>query len=50
MYCYNQGNGTYIPSMKHILPSFGLGREGILLSATFWQAPQKVAKNALDYW
>lgn len=28
MYCYNQGTEPNIPSMKHILPSFGLGKGG----------------------
>ena len=34
--------------MKHILPSFGLGKGGYLLSATFWQAPQKSSKKRLE--
>lgn len=50
-YCGESGNRTYIPSMKYILPSFGLGKgEYFAVRYFLASAPKKVAKNVWSYW
>ena len=40
-YCGESGNRTYVPSMKYILPSFGLGKGEYFAVRYFLASPPK---------